>query len=104
MILSSGYIRQGFDFTRAQPIKLVTEEIEGFRIPISAVRVQDGCSGVFILDIYVVRFREIDIIRQEADHYIVQLAPKETSQYGWLERNDKMIVSGKGLYDGRVLN
>lgn len=104
MILSSGDIHQDFDFTRAQPIKLVTEEIEGFRVPLSAVRVQDGCSGVFVLDIYVVRFREISIIRQEADHYIAQFAPEDESEYGWLERNDKIIVSGKGLYDGRVLN
>ncbi len=104
MILSCGDIRQDFDFTRAQPVKLVIEEIEGFRVPLSAVRVQNGRSGVFILDIYVVKFREINIIRQEADHYIVQYAPEEESEFGWLERNDKIIVSGKGLYDGRILN
>lgn len=95
----------GFSYDRTQPIEIVETEYTGFRIPTSAVRVLDEVRGVYILDGSTVRFRAISILATVDDTVIVDPSPeKEPGKYPHLARNDNVIISGKGLSDGRILN
>mgnify|MGYP003327269645 CR=1 FL=1 len=50
VILRSGKMPTGFDFTRMQPVEISTKSYTGFEIPKSAVRVVDGHEGVYVMD------------------------------------------------------
>lgn len=124
-VLSSRQVPQGFDFSRVQKIELVEAEYTGLRVPIGAVRIVNGETGVYILDGSTVRFRAISVIYRGDGICIVDPDPDGTKKKNegengdgasddeneaenenktpWLSLHDNLIVSGKGLYDGRVI-
>lgn len=130
-ILSTNYVPSGFDYTRVQGIELIETEYTGLRVPAGAVRIVDGETGVYILDGSTVRFRAISVLYRGDGICIADADPDgkaaedggedETSdgtetvdtdeadsedgesKTPWLRLHDTIIVSGKGLYDGRVI-
>lgn len=70
----------------------------------------DGVIGVYVFDGMTVSFRRIEVIREFDDAYLVSSdvgdASAETGNEGsaqsapYLSRNEQIITSGKGLYDG----
>lgn len=116
LILSTNYMPEGFDFSRVQDVELEKAEFTGLKVPISAVRLINGETGVYILDVTTVSFRKVEIIFTAEDDYIVKIAPeaeepeegeeKEDENKGdtpYLRLHDSIIVEGKGLYEGRVI-
>ena len=105
LVFRSESMPRDFSYTRTQPIEIVETEHTGFRIPTSAVRVLDEVRGVYILDGSTVRFRAISVIATVDDTVIVDPSPdKPAGKFPFLRRNDSIITSGKGLYDGRILS
>lgn len=104
LVFQTSRMPEGFAYARSQPVEIVEREYVGFRIPIDAVRIVNGREGVYILDGSKVRFRYISVLATVDDAYIAADAPTgDGGEYGWLKRNDVVILSGKGLYDGRIL-
>ncbi len=129
LILTSTRMPEGFDFYRTQDVELLKSEITGLRVPSNALRMLDGQTGVFILDVSTVSFRSVEIIYSDENSYIVKLdedaavedeeetgredAGEETQPDGAgegqkkkarpLRMHDIIIVEGKGLYEGRVI-
>jgi len=104
LVFKTSRMPEGFTYARSQPVEIVEREYVGFRIPIDAVRIINGREGVYILDGSKVRFRYISVLATVDDAYIAAENPKgDGGEYGWLKRNDVVILSGKGLYDGRIL-
>ena len=103
LIFASEQVPDGFNFLRRQSIEIVRQSATGYRIPSSAVRMENNVQGVYILDGYTVRFRPI-IPVLEVDNYLIVSAKKPEDQYYWLEEFDAVIVSGKNLYDGKVIS
>lgn len=120
---------EGFDYSRSQSYEVVHNVVEGFKIPISAVRIHDGFEGVFILDEVTVKFRRISVIDNENGYVLCRLASDvpdeekgdaptdetgtETSApemgtdtgenepyYPFLQENDIVIKVGTGLHVG----
>ena len=85
---------------------MVHEEYTGLRIPASALRSQNGVTGVFIRYGSTVYYRAVKIILEEEDWCLVEIQPEEDPPEGhtWLKQNDIVITKGRGLYDGRVLS
>ena len=114
LVLSSGKITSDFSFARSQTVELTTKVMSGFSVPKSAIRMNDGVIGVYVFDGMTVSFRRIEVIREFDDAYLVSSdvgdASAETGNEGsaqsapYLSRNEQIITSGKGLYDGRVLS
>ena len=119
VVLRSGKIAEGFDYTRMQPVEITARQYEGFEIPSSAVRVVDGCEGVYIMDEVTIRFRRINIIHESDGVVICTGDPEEkltivnenadsasgadTDGYEWIRQNDIVVVGGTELYSGKVV-
>lgn len=95
-----------FTFTRSQPVSILYEECTGLRIPASALRAQDGVTGVFIRYGSTVYYRAVNILLENEDWCLAEMNPEADPPEGhqWLMQNDMVITKGRGLYDGRVLS
>ena len=105
LVFSTDELPTDFPFTRAQNILISTKDYEGIRLPLSALRMSDGVTGVYILDGGVVRFRAVHILFEGEDFFLVDAEPEPDPPAGmlWLRRNDFVITRGRGLTDGRIL-
>ncbi|MBQ3528078.1 MAG: hypothetical protein IJA52_05955 [Clostridia bacterium] len=112
VVLSSTRMPEGFDFRRVQDVELTKAEYTGLKVPASAVRMINGETGVYVLDVVTVRFRAVEIIYSTDASYIVKIpepidedgeeAEEEAKTIG-LRLHDNIITEGKGLYEGRVI-
>ncbi len=95
----------GFNYKRMQNVSIISSSYSGYKIPTSAVHSVNGTQGVYILVGNIVEFREINIILKGDGYYIV--APQDTvndkNYYNKLGLYDSVIVSGKNLYDGKIV-
>jgi len=118
VILSTNMMPEGFDFSRNQDVELVKCEYSGIKVPLSAVRMIDGRTGVYILDVSTVSFREINILYKTENYYIAEMpddtyllpeeegadAPVPEEEYVIpLRLYDSIITEGTGLYEGMVV-
>jgi len=98
-----------FDFTREQSVTVATNTYTGMQVPKDAVRIVDGVTGVYTMQGNIVQFRRVNIITGRDDFYLCDPTPPQldasdpAAQYPYLQLYDTVIVSGTGLYDGKVL-
>lgn len=103
-----------FDYTRMQPVTVSATEYTGYELPIEAVRVVSGFEGVFVLEEVTVEFRRINIIYEDNGVVICTGKPQsgdeiteaelaEDEVYPWIELNDVVIVGGRDLYTGKII-
>ncbi len=106
ILLSTREMPAGFDFSRTQTVRFLTAEYTGFQIPMSAVRIVDGTTGVYVLDGSTVAFRPISTLIVTDGYYIVNTNPEEDPPegYQWLAQHENLITEGKALYHGKVLS
>lgn len=106
LILETDRIPEDFSFRRMQPVELVRSSYTGYRVPISAARLVDGKQGVYIMIGNTIEFREIDILLEMDGYYIVaEQDPVNDPDYASkLGLYDQIIVSGKNLYDGKLIS
>lgn len=106
VVFRSGTIPEDFSFRRMQPIEVVRSSHTGYKVPIAAARLVDGVQGVYILDSNMVLFKKIDILLELDGYYIV--APRDIENdpdyKSKLALYDQIIVSGKGLYVGKMIS
>ncbi len=102
----------GFIFTRSQEVDIIRDEYTGIAVPRSALRIVDGQKGVYVLDGNIVRFRKADVLFEKDDYYLVGQIEAETPEeetdadkrtYPYISLYDNVIVTGKGLFDGRIM-
>lgn len=101
---------EGFDYSRYQSFRLDISTVEGYRVPIEAVKTVidkntgEEKKGVYILDASVVYFRRVDIIADGNGYYIVaKLDKTKENCYEYLNLNDMIILEPDGMYDGKIL-
>ena len=104
LIFESFDCPQDFSFSRLQSVKIVQDSINGIKVPVGALRIVDGKEGVYILYGSKVFFCEIDIIGRNENYYIAANPDLSVTPYGVLCVYDNIIVSGKNLYEGKVIN
>ena len=89
------------------------QNVEGLSVPKSAVRVVDGVKGVYILVGDVIRFRRIEITDERDNYYVVRIKSnndvfeQEEETQGrdvkYISLYDNVVVSGKDLFDGKIV-
>lgn len=104
-------VPQGFDFSRQQPVRIIKESISGLTVPRSALRVVDNTEGVYVITGNVVHFKKVIVIYSTETTFIcrefssydedVKNGDIDPSEY--LIRYEQVIVEGKELYDGKIL-
>lgn len=80
---------------------IVYDEYDGLRIDNRAIRIVDGVRGVYVLTASQVKFVEVNIIYTGDNYSIVEM---EASDKSVLRIYDEIIVKGKNLYDGKIIN
>ena len=107
LVFKTSNIPEGFNFLRKQKTQIIRDEFEGLKISKGALRIVDGYEGVYVLIGNVVKFKRCDKICDNEGYYIININdPLENEsdvKYGYLRMYDSVIVSGKDLYDGKMI-
>ncbi len=115
LIFKTNMIPEGFRFLRNQTVQIVRSAYEGYRIPVSALHVVDGQRGVYILRGSEILFKKADPIFENDGYFIIKVKvqkqdnekeddEKVADVSEWLGLNDFVIVKGKDLHDGKIVN
>ena len=82
-------------------ITIVYQEYKGLKVDNRAIRVTDGQKGVYVLLASQVKFIPIEVLWTGGNYSIVKQEPSEKRV---LRIYDEIIVKGKNLYDGKIIN
>ena len=93
-----------FVLSRFQTVRLEVDSISGIYVPRDVVSWYEGARGVFVLRGSVVYFRYIEILYEGSDYYLVKDGMESDGEYTYLQVNDMIILNGKNMFDGRVLD
>lgn len=107
LIFKTNTMPSGFKYIRKQNIQVIEESYTGYKIPANAVRVVDGVKGVYVLSGNTVVFKEIEVLTENEGYFIVKEQPtylEDEFYYKKLGLYDHVIVSGKNLYDGKIIS
>jgi putative membrane fusion protein len=87
---------------RVVSVRLLLESYSGIRVPQAAVKFnEEGERGVFVLNGSVAEFRKLGASSLTREDYIIV---ENLGAFGYLRLYDKIIVSGKDLYDGKIVS
>ena len=101
LVLSSDRALQNVTLLRQQSAEIVFTSYSGLRVPKSAVRVENGQTGVYILEGTLAKWKPITILHDTGESYVAAL---DTSSTDNLWPGDELIINAKNLYDGKVVN
>lgn len=101
LVLSSDRALQNVTLLRQQSAEIIFTSYSGLRVPKSAVRVENGQTGVYILEGTLAKWKPITILHDTGESYVVTL---DTSSTNNLWPGDELIINAKNLYDGKVVN
>ena len=88
---------------RSHNVNIVLTEHEGLRINNESrrVRAEDGQVGVYVRSGLTLEFRPIEVLYTSDTYSIVKYEP---NKQGLLKLYDEVIVTGRDIYEGRVVN
>ena len=89
LLLGADVIPEGFSWARTCKVQIVTDELEGLRIPASALHTEDGLTGVYTLHGKNVLFRRISVV-YEGTGYSVAAVRGES---GFTEEKTYRVIS-----------
>ena len=101
LVLSTREYMQSVTLLRQQSADVVFIQYAGLRVPKDAVYVsEDGQAGVYILESARARWKDISILHDNGESYVVELDKSRTEN---LWPGDEIIVGAKQMYDGKVV-
>ena len=112
LVFSSRDLPEGFDFSRSQTVELVAGTYSGIRVDVDALRLLDGELGCYVLNGTQVVFKKADVIYRNEEFVICNVpynsirGNREDKAYvseEYISLYDAVILSGKNLYVGKVL-
>jgi len=104
LVFRSDRLPKNFFFSRCQTVRIEVDSISGIYVPKAVIHRVDGYRGVYILRGSVVHFRYIEILYEGSDYYLVKDGMEDNEEFSYLQVNDLIILDGKNLFDGRVLD
>lgn len=100
LVLSSRNYIKGVYSERSVKAEIIKGNYDGLKIPISALRVIEEDTGVFVNTDGVARFRKVDLLYKDGQMAIVD----KSSETGYLKLYDPVIVYGKDIEQGKIVN
>jgi hypothetical protein len=118
LVFSSLSVPSNITLGRTVHVRTVSESIHGYRVPESALislsHGDETYDAVYVLEGNVVECRIVHILRRYNGYCIVKTAEnakadeellgENTSPWERLAQNDKIITSGSGLYEGKIIS
>jgi len=89
-----------FASRRVSQFSIVLDSFRGIRIPTSAVHINDGEQGVYVQNGAELVFKKINVILTESDYYLVE---DTTAEKDFISLYDSVVISGRDLYDGKII-
>lgn len=100
VMISCGEYVQGIYSRRKASCDIVTRVYDGYQLPQAAVRVDEsGNTGVYVNVSGIVHFRNIRILYQTDASVIVA----KSDENGYLKQYDAVIIGGKNIAEGAVV-
>lgn len=101
LVLSCDRYLQSVTLLRQQSADVVFSSYAGLRVPKEAIRVNEaGQAGVYILEGSNAVWKTVNILHDNGESYVVEL---DKSSVNHLWPGDDIIVTGRDLYDGKVV-
>ncbi len=100
IVLSCEKMLQSVTALRRQTVDIVFETYEGLRVPKTAIYYIDGETGVYILESARADWKEVELIYEYGNDYIVKWDDSDTDN---LWPKDDIILTSEELYDGKVM-
>ena len=94
----------GFDYSRYQTVSVVLNTVEGYQIPVGALRRLNGISGVYVQRGSVIEFREVSPILLGDGTVLADSTAQPTGEFPMLAYYDRLVVRGKELYVGKIVH
>ncbi len=82
-------------------LTVVYEQYDGLKVDNRAIRVVDGVKGVYVLTASQVKFVPVSVL-WAGDNY--SIVARESADKTVLRVYDEIIVKGKNLYDGKIID
>jgi len=95
VISSDKYVESVYSMSEADA-DIIRRTYSGIRIPSKAIRIKDGVKGVYVVRNSTVKFVEVDVLYADGGWTIVR-------ENKGIKIYDNVIVSGRNLFDGKVL-
>ncbi len=104
LVFSADRLPDGFVFDRCQSVSIQLSSVSGIYVPRSAVyRLKEGLC-VYVLKGSVVKLRQIEIVYEGSDYVLCAVQPEHKGSIEYLGTNELLILNGKNLFDGRILD
>lgn len=101
VIFSCSQMNSELASMRKGVMTVVKNTYSGLRIPTKSLRVQDGQTGVFVRSGQALKFVTVNVIYRTDEYIICEL---QTSNESVLRIYDEVVVKGKRLYDGKIVD
>lgn len=102
VVFRCAYMSEELSDIRKETAQLLLVRHTGLRVPKRAIVIDDEMqAGVYIRSGNVAAFRKINQLYSEPADYVIC---EVTDESGYLQLYDDIIVSGKGLYDGKTID
>lgn len=99
-VLKCGYMSTSLSTLRTAEIEINLADYEGVRISSEAIHFNDNDEkGVYVLAGSQLKFKKVDIVYAGKDYII----SAKTDDNAYVKRYDQVVVSGKELYDGKLV-
>lgn len=104
LIFSTLQMPEGFAFDRTQKVSIVTDTVSGYKLPSSALRIVDGKVGVYIRSGNTVKFRFVDILKEEDAYVFVRTDTEGGTLYAEdADTTNDVYCKGLSLYDNVIV-
>lgn len=104
LVFHGDRLPENFEFSRTQSVRLEVDSVSGIYVPKNIVERENGFRGVYVLRGSVVHFRYVEIVYEGSDYYLVEEGVEDDGERTYLKVNDMIILNGKNLFDGRVMD
>lgn len=102
VILSSTLMNETLANMRIENVEIVEQSYSGYKIPSNAIRFdKENHSGVYVLRGKIISFIEVEILYSQEEYVIVSAS--RTGGRG-LKLYDDVVIKGRDVYDGKVIN
>lgn len=102
VVLSCSLMDEAFANMRTEDMQIVTKSHTGYRVPSNVIRFdEDNNTGIYVLRGKIITFIPVEIIYTEDDFAIIS---SSSSNGKSVRLYDEVIIKGKDLEDGKVIN
>lgn len=102
VVNSNKYIERIYSMSRAK-VELVKNSYGGFRIPAKSLRMTDGVMGVYVIRSNKARFIPVELLYNGNEWVVVAEKTESAETPKVLKLYDELIVSGRDIYEGKVM-